>query len=596
MRRSKPRILFGATYSSIEPLGLFYLSGLARDAGWEPYIRLVRHNDLTEFHQTIKELKPEIVGFTCYTGNHTPVYECFARIKKEYPGIRTVIGGPHATYFPKMSLDFADNVVVSEGFDALTRILKGTVGPGILYPTRLMTFPQPERRRFYQDYPEHKINPIKNIITMTGCPFACTYCYNSSSIEGTMGGKLNPAEIARLKRVLGTSGRLFPMNMRAPAAVLREINEVMELAPETKLFYWQDDTLGVAKHLDFLKEFRRQYTLKIPFHGQTRFEMINPDTPRGREVLAQIRLIGFNGLTMAIEAADGVVRKEVLNRAMNDAIIFSATAKLGEMGLRLRTEQITGLPYGATSAATAINLEADLAILKLNMELRRRTGLPHMSWATTLIPYLGTTMSNYCIRYGFMTEKEALNPENGYYERSVLRHLKRYLGPALLQMKARPEVWLAPPEQERYREQNTQLRYNFHILAYLSGLPDAELFVARHLQERSAFSVAALNADMRTYVKNHSSKEGKRIWTRIAAFERKIPGITSDPVDQRRLRDISAYCAVLPGDNFEMARRFIRHSGGSNDVAMMSNITKKFLFDTQLYLTQECTCEVYETQ
>lgn len=593
-KHSSPRILFGATYSSIEPLGLLYLSGLARDLGWDPHIRLIRHNDFSDFHQTVAELKPEIVGFTCYTGNHRSIYTCFDRIRQEHPAIRTVIGGPHATYFPKMSLDFADNVIVSEGFDALTRILQGRAGRGILYPTRLMDFPQPERRRFYRDYPEHKINPIKNIISMTGCPFACTYCYNSSNIRDTMGNKLPPEEIAALERVMGSAGRLFPINLRAPAAVIREISQVLELAPETKLFYWQDDTLGVARHLEFLKEFHRQYTLKIPFHGQTRFEMIAPKTARGRQVLEIIKAIGFNGLTMAIEAADGVVRKEVLNRAMSDAIIFDAVAELGARGFRLRTEQITGLPYGATSARTAINLEADLAILKLNLDLRRKTGLPNISWATTLIPYLGTAMSDYCLKYGFVTAEAALNPEKGYHETSVLKHLRQYLGPALLRKKDEPSVWLPPAEQERYRRQNTQLRYNFHLLAYLSGLPDAEAFVARHLQQSPEFSVAALNTDLRDYLGRHSSAEGRRIRQRIAAFEEQIPEITANPRDQRRLRNISAYCAVLPGDPREPARRFLRYSQGSDEVAMLSNITKKFLFDTQLYMTDECTCEVYE--
>lgn len=594
--RSRPRILLGAAYSSIEPLGLLYLAGLARDLGWEPHIRLVRPGGFQAFADAVGEIKPAVVGFTCFTGNHEPVYACFRRLKRDYPSVRLVIGGPHATYFPAMSLAYADNVVVSEGFDAMARILQDKVGPGIVYPERLMDFPLPERAQFYRDYPEHKLNPIKNLISMTGCPFACTYCYNSSTIADTIGSNLNREEIAALQKVLGSSGRLFPLNLRDPTSVLREIEDVMELAPETKLFYWQDDTLGVAKHLQFLDKFRHIYRLGVPFHGQTRFEMINPRTPRGREVVDIIRGIGFNGLTMAIEAADPVVRKEVLNRDMPDELIFDGCRKLSETGFRLRTEQITGLPYGATSSPTAINLEADLAILKLNLDLRRQTGLPHLSWATTLIPYLGTAMSNYCIRYGFATEEKARNPENGYHERSVLRHVRQYAGPELLSRRDDPAAWLPEADQERYREQNTHLRYNFHILAYLSGLPDAEDFAARHLAAHTEFSVAALNDDMRAYIVHHPSAEGRRLRERLETFERQIASITPEPADRRRLSRISAFCAVLPGDGLELARRYLRHSGGRDDVAMLSNITKKYLFDTQVYLTAECPCEIYENR
>jgi len=51
---------------------------------------------------------------------------------------------------------------------------------------------------------------------------------------------------------------------------------------------------------------------------------------------------------------------------------------------------------------------------------------------------------------------------------------------------------------------------------------------------------------------------------------------------------------VRSGDSFEMAKRFLRHSNGGDDAAMMSNITKKFLFDTKIYLTHEYPCEVYD--
>ncbi|MFH0954260.1 MAG: cobalamin-dependent protein [Verrucomicrobiota bacterium] len=591
--RGKRRLLLGAAYSSIEPLGLLYLSGLARDLGWEPHIRMVRGHDFSVLDEAVRELKPEIVGYTLYTGNHTQLYAYFDRLRKDHPRIRTVIGGPHATYFPDLSLDHADNVVVSEGFDALGRILKGEAGRGVLYPARLMTFPLPARAQFYKDYPEHWQNPIKNVISMTGCPFACTYCYNSSSIDGTMGSKLSPAEIGRLKCVLGASGRLFPLNMRTCESVHREITDVLELAPATRMFYWQDDTLGVGGHLAFLKEFARRYDLGIRFHGQTRFEMVNPDNRRGLEVLEQLRKIGFDGMTMAIEAADHHVRKEVLNRVMSDTLIFHAMKKLAEFGFRVRTEQITGLPYGATSVKTAINLEADLAILKLNLDLRRQSGLPNVSWATTLIPYLGTRMSDYCIQYGFATADEARNPEAGYHERSVLRHVKEWVGPSLARKKDRRDVWLAEADQERYRDQNTHLRYNFHILAHLSGLPDAERFVERHLHERAEFTTATLNTDLLAYVQDHRHEEGRRIAKRIRQFEEGIPTVTESPVDQDRLRNVSAYAGVLPGDPLDFARRYLRHSDGRDEVARLSNIAKKFLFDTQLYLQEECRCEVY---
>ncbi len=589
-----PRLLLGATYSSIEPLGLFYLAGLARDSGWEPHIRLVRNNDFSEFHAAVAELRPAMVGYTLYTGNHLPLYAYFERLKKDFPGISRIIGGPHATYFPAQSLAHADYVVVSEGFDALTRILRREVAPGIILPRRILPFPQPERRQFYHDYPEHWRNPIKNLISMTGCPFACTYCYNSSSIA-SLRHQLDAEQLHALQQALGPSGRLFPRNMRTPEDVLTEIRTLMEIAPETRMLYWQDDTLGIAQHFAFLRQFQRIYRLGIPFHGQTRFEMIDPTRDRGQAVLDCLREIGFTGLTMAIEAADHTLRKEVLNRVMPSELIFNGVKRLAAMGFQLRTEQITGLPYGATTRPTKMNLDADLELLSLNMNLRRASGgLPNMSWATTLIPYLGTRMSDYCVRYGFVSAEAAENPEAGYHERSVLRHLRRYVGPELEQIKDNPAVWLEPGDQDRYRDQNTQLRHMFHILAYLSCLPDAERFVERHFRQHQVFSVAALNEDIRAYVAQHPTPEGQRLHEQISRFEHRIPDLTTDARDRQRLHRISAFCGLLPGDGIELARRYLQYSNGKDEAALFSNIVKKYLFDTQVYLTRECTCELYD--
>ena len=279
---------------------------------------------------------------------------------------------------------------------------------------------------------------------------------------------------------------------------------------------------------------------------------------------------------------------------MPDETMYAGLGALAEMGFSVRTEQITALPYGATSSETAINLDADLEILNLNMGLRRATGLPNVAWATTLLPYMGTKMSDYCLKYGFATEEEARNPEQGYHERSVLRHVAEYAGPSLIEKKGMRSVWLSDSAQERYRDQNTSLCYNFHVLAYLSELPDAGRFVARHLREQEELSVAALNADIRKYVTEHKSSVASRLQQKIKSVEKAIVDMPLGDADRRRLLNITSYCAILPGDGTELARRYLRYSNKKEDVGLLSDIIKKYLFDTQLYLTDESTCELYD--
>ena len=49
----KKRILFGASYSIIEPLGLLHLGGLARDEGWDRKYTLGKDHDFSRFFEDV---------------------------------------------------------------------------------------------------------------------------------------------------------------------------------------------------------------------------------------------------------------------------------------------------------------------------------------------------------------------------------------------------------------------------------------------------------------------------------------------------------------------------------------------------------------
>ena len=149
VKKSKGRILLGASHSLIEPLGLLHLGGLARDLGWERSYQLVKKHDYEDFFRAIRDFKPNVVGFNIYTGNHLQLFEAYDHLKKDFPNILTIIGGPHATYFPSEAIKYTDYVVMSEGFNSLRKILRGESEKGILPMTKKETFPHPDRETFY---------------------------------------------------------------------------------------------------------------------------------------------------------------------------------------------------------------------------------------------------------------------------------------------------------------------------------------------------------------------------------------------------------------------------------------------------------------
>ena len=471
----KKKVLLGAKYSVIEPLGLLYLSTIAKEEDWQPKIALIKNNDFEHFDKVLNEFNPNYVGFTVYTGNHLQIFYYCDRLKEKNKNIKILFGGPHATYFPQESVQHSDYVILSEGFHGFREILKNNIKPGIIPLTQQEKFPVSDREEFYRNYPEYGINPIKSIITQTGCPFRCSYCYNSSTLENIV-SVLTPAQYKKMKKALTPSGRLFPRKIRSVDDVIREIELIKENCPETKMIYFQDDIfvrVGSEWIRDFSKKF---YPFGLSFHAQVRFEYADPKNPKAREKLELMREAGGTGLTIAIESASSTVRKEILNRHTSEDLMFGVLDYLNELGYKVRTEQMLGLPLGATITPTKINLEADLETLELNVKLKEQTGLPTMAWASIFAPYRGTKIGEYCNEHGFYSGGNDDVPET-FFRRSVLNFPKKWFGPNLSPNK---NMWLSYEEKEEYKDKLQLLRDLFN---YFALIPRGDKLARRFLEQ-----------------------------------------------------------------------------------------------------------------
>jgi radical SAM superfamily enzyme YgiQ (UPF0313 family) len=479
------KVLLGATHSVIEPLGLLHLSTIARQEGYTPKIALAKE-DFKEFDRTVKEFKPDILGFTVYTGNHRQVFSYLDSLKKSYPKLKIAIGGPHPTYFPKESLRHADYVVLSEGLNSFRRILRDEAEPGIVHLIQREQFPISDRRDFYKENKSHGKSPIKSVIAETGCPFSCTYCYNSSTLD-SIEDALTPQQKNSMSNVIGSSKRLFPKFSRSVDDIIAEIETIKKVSPETKMIYFQDDVFGANR--DWIWEFAKKYSkVGMPFHAQMRFENADPENPVSKERAYLLKEAGCTGLTFAIEAADPVIRKEVLNRNMKEDLMFNVLTNLNKLGYKVRTEQMLGLPYGATNQKTKINLDADIEILELNVRLKRETGLPTMAWASIFAPYRKTKIGDYCQKYGFYSGGNNDVPET-FFQRSVLNFPKEWTGPSLKAEKK--EYWLPKNELEDYKDNLQMLRDLFSFFAHMpEGDKLASKFLSLPKKEKSFFNLS----------------------------------------------------------------------------------------------------------
>lgn len=442
------RILFVTTDSAVEPLGLMYLAAVAKEECWEPRVYLL-DDELERLHEAINGFNPDIVGFSIYTGSHRRMFECSDEVRRRNSKIRTAIGGPHATCFPDDCLRHADYVVRGEGLHALREILRGEASVGILGCGVRESLPLPDRQLFYEQYPKYGDSPIKSVVGNLGCPYACTYCYNSMD-KG-----------------------LFPHHQRYVRDVIYEIDDISRVSPQTKLVYFQDDVFGFD--LKWLRLFRLAYKARpFSFHAQTRFELLSDCGDKGKRRLGLLYEAGCTGLTMAIESVSPIVRREVLNRKVKQDTIFKAVSMVSNAGMTLRTEQMLGLPCGATTKETRINLEADLGLLAMNVDLRRQTGLPTMAWASIFVPYKGTKIWDYCAKHGFYSGDNDDAP-GSFFGRSVLRYPKWWLGPGL---NGDSKEWMGMGDQEEYRDRMQRLRDTFHLFALI---PNGQKVAADYL-------------------------------------------------------------------------------------------------------------------
>lgn len=378
------------------------------------------------------------------------------------------------------------------------------------------------------------------------------------------------------KKRFGYGNRLFPRNIRTVEDVVREGREVAENWP-TEVIYMQDDVHGF--NLEWLKNLGDHWPTEvgIPYHAQMRWEMTE-DVRR----LDLIKRAGCFGLTLAIEAADPHIRKEVLHRDMEEKLMYNGMKEIINRGLRVRTEQITGLPYGATTKPTTMNLDADLQLVELNVDLRRTTGGPTMAWASTLAPYNGTELGIYCKTYGHHERDDDDVPDT-FFDRSVLRFPKEWVGQKLKDLKNHDFVWLSPDDLETYRDKNAELRRHFNFFAIV---PEGHKLARSYLTKKEPFSYERLGKETEEHLRAiaPTDQEARMILEKMNIVSQQV----SRNGYNEELHSLVPYFACLPRGELviERALNYAEQKGGFTP-KVLSTAVRHHFYENILYATDD---------
>ncbi|MEM4723570.1 MAG: radical SAM protein, partial [Candidatus Hadarchaeum sp.] len=212
------------------PLGLAYLASMIRGDHDVKIVDAVAEGyDLENLGRIIRSYDPELIGLTATTSMMPDAYETVKVAKKINENVKIVLGGPHVTFLPEVTMQECpqvDFIVRGEGehtfkelVDSLEKKkdLKDILGLSFQHNGRVINNPPRGPVENVDDIPmpAYDLLPMKKyragkiefgtVITSRGCPFNCIFC--SSSLQ--FGKKWRGHSVARTLEELSVLRREY---------------------------------------------------------------------------------------------------------------------------------------------------------------------------------------------------------------------------------------------------------------------------------------------------------------------------------------------------------------------------------------------------
>ncbi|MEW5772391.1 MAG: cobalamin-dependent protein [Thermodesulfobacteriota bacterium] len=315
------------------PMGVWFVAAALAEAGHEVEVLNWRAQgrDPRTAEAALRELAPDLVGFTVLQANRHAALDLARRAKAILPGVRTVLGGVAATFLWKLFLDHApevDFVIRGEGEQAMLRLAErlesgeeryddlpnlawrdggvARANPCAEPLDDLDSLPNPARRYTYQ-----------HLALTRGCPGKCTFC-GSPRFWGPKVRHHSPEYFVDQMEILHAKG--------------------------VDHFYVSDDTFTLDKaRARRVCELILERGLKVTWNAISRVDLVDYET------LKLMRRAGCIQVSFGVESASEEVRsflgKRITARAAREA--FAAAHRAG---LLARAYFIYGSP--CDSAAT----------------------------------------------------------------------------------------------------------------------------------------------------------------------------------------------------------------------------------------------------
>jgi len=303
------------------PIGLGYIAEVLERLGVKvKVVDMGLNHSLKEVMDVVLKEKIEVIGVSIISYRYRPIYSMIDQIKKAFPKIPVIVGGPHMITFRKKVLEDCVSIdygVIGQGEEAITEFFKGIdidKIAGFVYRKNGIVM-ENAPRKFIEDldgipFPRYaafemaEYGKIFCLLSSRGCPSQCIYCQKT------------------------TGDRVF---FRSPDNVMDEIR------------YWHNRGYRDFSFLDdnftFLKKRVSDICSKIVSEGMNDSEFSAQGMRADRvdeEVLKDMKDAGFKHVSFGVEAGSdrmlGILKKgvrlETIDRAVKMATGMSFSVQL----------------------------------------------------------------------------------------------------------------------------------------------------------------------------------------------------------------------------------------------------------------------------
>jgi anaerobic magnesium-protoporphyrin IX monomethyl ester cyclase len=389
-------------------LGVGYLSSWLKQHGHQVYLLFdpcqfsksyIQNRALAKyflrdghFLKRIKQIQPDLIGFSVLTSNYQWALRLSGLIKKHFD-IPIIFGGVHPTIVPDrvITQDSVDLVCLGEAEEALLELMdnfrsgkkdirniyfkdKGEVIRNPLRPLEqnLDKYPFPDEEIFYETLPA-SYRKTTSVMTSRGCPFSCTYCNNKRLLEIYKGEKY--------------------VRRRSVGNVIEELR-LRKNKYKSAHFVFMDDVF--SSEVSWLRDFVAQYKkhVGLPFNCLSHPLLVND------EIIGLLKEAGCKMINFGLQSGSERLRRQIFKRFESNECIEEIAASCRKNRIRFAIDHIFNVPSEAD--------EDNLISAELYNQIR-----PNIINCYRLMYFPRSEIINISREYGLLCEEEVPYIEEG---------------------------------------------------------------------------------------------------------------------------------------------------------------------------------------